>query len=480
MNLSWNNSSTEDLKSYDTNSVFHTGMENFQIANTAYPINHNQTIKPYRVANEDLQSHIGKVWQDVDELLLYAHVPFCSKICSFCELSVVKPKYIKDDTTPYFDALNKEINLYADSFEARKKVLGFDIWGWTPSIVDTKYIWEVIDTVDRRFDLADNMRMSIETTPKIAAEELQKMRDYYNMWIRRISMWIQSLSGKLIWRVDASAEDNIRATENIREAWFEQFNVDVMYGFANQWNDDVARTIEHIIWIDPEFVTLYPMRYKGTAVEGRSKHVQSSILTEQYTIAYDMLTDAGYKIRPWKNTCSKIEGNDWLSDYLHHRVLHGMPYLWFWLWAQSFNPSNNLSYNQWAHIKHNAEYIKQVNMWLFPIQDAHHLSREAAIWKMIAISFFYWWIHLESFKKIFWKSLQEIFPNECKYIQENDLMEYIQEDGILQLTKKWVANYSWVISLFYSPATKKYLLDIDNDNWMWKSASVRDIKTKAA
>lgn len=96
-------------------------------------------------------------------------------------------------------------------------------------------------------------------------------------------------------------------------------------------------------------------------VEGRSKEVQAEILTEQYQIAYDMLTDAGYKIRPGKNTCSRLEGNDGLSDYLHHRVLHGLPYLGFGLGAQSFNPANNLSYNHGAHVKHNAEYMKQVN-----------------------------------------------------------------------------------------------------------------------
>ena len=100
-----------------------------------------------------------------------------------------------------------------------------------------------------------------------------------------------------------------------------------MYGFANQENQDVIDTITHIIELNPEFVTLYPMRYKGTIVEGKSKEGQKQILDDQYSICYDMLTAAGYKIRPGKNTCSRIEGNDGLSDYLHHRVLHGMPYL---------------------------------------------------------------------------------------------------------------------------------------------------------
>ena len=45
-------------------------------------------------------------------------------------------------------------------------------------------------------------------------------------------------------------------------------------------------------------------------------------------------------------------------------------------------------------------------------------------------------------------------------------MEYIEKDEILQLTQVGVKNYSGIISLFYSPATKKYLLDIRDTEWM--------------
>lgn len=138
--LTWNETSQEDAEKYPVQDVFDAGKRNYQIANTAYPINHNRTTAPYRVPDTKLQDHIAQVWQDVDELLLYAHVPFCSKICSFCELSVVKPKYIADDTIPYFEALQKEISMYAQSFGERKKVRGFDIGGGTPSIVDTRHI----------------------------------------------------------------------------------------------------------------------------------------------------------------------------------------------------------------------------------------------------------------------------------------------------------------------------------------------------
>ena len=474
--LWWNETSNDDKKIFDPNDIFDSWNKNYQIANTAYPINHNETIKQYRVPEDKLQEHVWKIWTDVDDILLYAHVPFCERICAFCELSVVRPRHIKNDTEAYMLALNKEIWMYWDMFWEKKHVSGFDIWWWTPSLVDTHYISWIIDTIDRNFQRKPDMNISIETTPKIASEDLEKIRDYYKMWITRISMWVQSLSWKLIWRAWVSAEQNTKAAENIRKAWFEQFNVDIMYWFANQEDSDVVATVNHILTLDPDFVTLYPMRYKGTVIEWKSAQVVQDNLRNQYNIAARMLSESWYDIRPWKNTCSKIKWNDGLSDYLHHRVLHWKPYLGFWLWAQSFNPANNLSYNHWAHVKHNAKYIEEVNKWLFPIQDAHHLSKEVAIAKMMAISFFYGWVHLESFKKIFKQSIYELFPDEMKYINENKLMEFDAENWILQLTKKWVRNFSWVISLFYNPSVKSYLINLEWNEWMGKSQSVRDIK----
>lgn len=81
-------------------------------------------------------------------------------------------------------------------------------------------------------------------------------------------MGVQSLSGKIIGRADTSVTYNIQAAENIRNAGFDQYNVDVMYGFAGQGNDDVEVTLRHVIdELQPDFITLYPMRYKGTVIE---------------------------------------------------------------------------------------------------------------------------------------------------------------------------------------------------------------------
>jgi hypothetical protein len=61
--ISWNTSSYEDRELHDPGVVSQAGMKHFQIANTAYPINHGTTIAPYRVPSENVQEHIAKVWQ---------------------------------------------------------------------------------------------------------------------------------------------------------------------------------------------------------------------------------------------------------------------------------------------------------------------------------------------------------------------------------------------------------------------------------
>ena len=85
---------------------------------------------------------------------------------------------------------------------------------------------------------ADEMEISIETTPKIAAADAEKIKAYYEMVIRRISMGVQTTDfrqAKDIGRDDANSDSPVetlkRAVDNIRNAGFKSFNVDIMYGF---------------------------------------------------------------------------------------------------------------------------------------------------------------------------------------------------------------------------------------------------------
>jgi oxygen-independent coproporphyrinogen-3 oxidase len=464
---------------FDPKDIFQVGMQHHAIANTAFPIAHKITMRPYKVQSEDIQNHVRDAWRSIGEMWLYVHIPFCEKICGFCDYSVMNPEIRYTQEPLYFQALHKEMRMWSESIElSSKKLLGFDIGGGTPSSVDSRYIGQLMNDVDTFFDLSSEMNISLETTPKIAAEDPQKIKDYHNMGIRRISMWIQTITPQAIDRESTSILWNKQATEHIRNAWFKQFNIDLMYGFANQTVDQVRSSIEHVVSLDPEFVTLYRMRYKRTKVEKNAWKVELEWVHDQYMLAKYMLANAGYEMRHGKNTFSKMSGNDGLSDYLHHRVERATPYLGFGMWAQSFSAFWSLAYNGWSIVKHPDHYYKYLNEGKLPIESAHHLSREASMAKMISVSFYSGGIHQESFRETFGISLEEAFPQEVEFVIENGYMVNDEKYGTLQLTELWAKYMSGVIALFYTGEVKKYLLSIDENGWMETNIIERPISTR--
>lgn len=119
----------------------------------------------------------------------------------------------------YFQALQKEMQMWNEAIDpSSKKLLGFDIGGGTPSSVDSRYIGQLMNDVQKYFHLPTEMNISIETTPKIAAEDPQKIKDYHDMGIRRISMGIQTITPQAIDRESTSILWNKQASEHIRDA----------------------------------------------------------------------------------------------------------------------------------------------------------------------------------------------------------------------------------------------------------------------
>ena len=462
--MNWNAPAPLDQTLFDPLSVFNAGLYNHHIANTAYPIGHLTTMRPYRIPRSEVQSFAPLAWEGIERLGLYVHIPFCEKRCGFCEYTVLDPAHNAENEDLYFDLLLLEFDLYRQALGAQcKTLIGFDIGGGTPSAAKTDNIARVLEAARQTFNLPETVRISIETTPKIAASQPEKMRDYYKMGIRRISMGIQTINPKLLEEIGRTATSviyNQQAVENIRLAGFQRFNIDIMYGFANQSLNSLAATLQHVIDLNPEYITLYRTRYKGTRLAAQAQWVTLEEVNAQAALAKERLLAAGYFATPGKNTFSRLRGEPGTSDYLTERVVHGTPYLGLGLGAQSLSEVT-LAYNSGAADKRLQHYQRQVEAGELPIQDLYYLSRAAAMGKMISVSFYFGEINLASFQQKFSLRLEEAFPVEVAFLLENDLMAYSDGEGrTLRLTSLGEKNYNGVIALFYAGAVKAHLLEM--------------------
>ncbi len=457
--MTWNQPSRPDQQHYPPREIFEAGLRHHHIANTAYPINHNWTMKPYRVRRHDFEAITAEAWKDITELGLYIHIPFCQARCNFCEYVVINPAHNARSEDGYFDLLLQEMERYRRLLNTPPKTLtGFDIGGGTPALAKVENIARILKAAKTAFRWQPGMQISIETTPLIAANEPEKMVAFRRMGIERISMGVQvtqlSLAKKLgrQYKGFAGLQEAVR---NIRAAGFEKFNIDLMYGFAGQsvadWRDSVEKGIE----LGADYITLYRMRYKGTQLQAQASQVSREIVSEMGSVANQLLHQAGYMAPPGKNTYSRLPNDVGTSDYLTHRVVKGTPYLGLGLGAQSLS-HNTLAYNRGAGPKMIEPYQKALQAGRLPIQDLYNMSLPVSMAKMISVSFYFGEINLTHFQQKFGVTLEAQFPAEVDFVLNEGLMEY--RGDCLSLTPKGAKVYNGVIALFYAPAVKLHLL----------------------
>lgn len=246
--------------------IFERGIKFHHYCNTAYPLKSN-SLAQYEVKDPEMMYEVVKNNIAVQkELCLYVHVPFCQARCKFCEYVVMDNPSEKDPET-YVEYLLKEIDMYREIIND-KLIVGYDLGGGTPSYLSIDNLTKITNSI-KRFNLEDEMYLSIETTPVIAANDFDKIKAIKNLGYNRISMGFQTVSEKLLESLEREGSKSIyeKAVENIRKAGFDRLNVDLMYGFLNQSDEDFANTIKYTIALEPEFVTLYRNRYKGTKLE---------------------------------------------------------------------------------------------------------------------------------------------------------------------------------------------------------------------
>ena len=442
--------------------VFERGIQFHHYCNTAYPLRPN-SLAQYEVHDDQrIYDLVKRNIEAQDELCLYVHVPFCQSRCKFCEYVVMNHPSEKDPDF-YVEHLLKEIELYREIIKD-KPIVGYDLGGGTPAYLSIENLRKITESI-QRFNLQDGMYLSVETTPVIAANDPEKIKAIRDLGYNRISMGFQTVSPKLLESLGREGSEFIyeKAVQNIRKAGFDRLNIDLMYGFLNQSDEDFANTIKYTIAMDPEFITLYRNRYKGTLLEAESQGVTLYKVNRQYDIAYRLLREAGYVANNGKNTFSRIPGDLGTSSYLTKRVVEATSYVGFGLGAQSF-VGNYLAYNLGC-VDHKLEkYVKAIEEGKLPINDIADMPRCEVRAKAISVMFYFGFISMKAYQKRFHEDFREIFASQIRFLTDSSLMEFVDEDTFM-LTDYGAAHLYGIIPLFYSERSIIEMFTM-SDRWL--------------
>lgn len=230
-------------------------------------------------------------------LALYLHVPFCRTKCTYCAFNA----YANQDQLirPFVEALRREI-CHVGAHAPGHHVFSVFFGGGTPSMLSSQQIAVIIKTIAGCFNLESGAEISLEANPNdITVEYAQALRD---AGVNRISLGMQSANEKEL-KLFARRHDNdqtARAVSAVRMAGFENVNIDLIYGIPHQTLLDWEWTLEQMLKLQPDHVSLYALGLEeGTPIydwvaRGRLPVPDDDLAADMYELATDLLAEAGY------------------------------------------------------------------------------------------------------------------------------------------------------------------------------------------
>lgn len=190
---------------------------------------------------------------------LYVHIPFCDVRCMYCYYFSHANKS-PDLIDGYIDALIKELAIYRAKLSFSSRHLSFVYFGGgTPSILSERQIHKLIKQLKALFPWTAVQEATFECAPKSVTEP--KLRALRESGVTRISMGVQQLDDAILkqnGRVHL-ASDVERAYTIIRRFDFEIVNVDLMVGLIGESDESFMESLERIIAMNPDSVTIYQL-----------------------------------------------------------------------------------------------------------------------------------------------------------------------------------------------------------------------------
>ena len=236
---------------------------------------------------------------NASDISLYAHFPFCEKLCYFCGCNM-RVSHDRALIANYNEYLKREIAMIAGRLSPNRKLSQMHWGGGTPSYLTPAEITDIGSFIQSRFEFHDDIEASVEIDPRgLTAEHVDA---FHSAGFNRMSMGVQDFNidvQKAINRVQ-SEEMSRQAVDWARGAGFGSINLDLIYGLPHQTVESFADTVDRVIDISPDRIAVFNYAH----VPWLKKH-QNLIKSELLPAADDRLlilqqtieklTDAGYQ-----------------------------------------------------------------------------------------------------------------------------------------------------------------------------------------
>lgn len=293
---------------------------------------------------------------------IYIHIPFCRQACHYCNFHFSTSLRYKND---FIAALLKEIELQsAGNYINSQLIETIYFGGGTPSLLSSEEINTILDKLHEQFRIIAEPETTLEANPDDITEE--KLAGWKAAGINRLSIGIQSLFDEdLQWMNRAhSATDAKAVIQKARQAGFDHFTVDLIYGTPGLTDDKWRKNIDWVLQQNITHLSCYALTVEEkTPLDKQIRLHQKADInpgqqSRQFLLLMEAMKQAGFEHYEISNFAKPGHRSKHNSSYWH-----GTHYLGLGPSAHSFNGNSR----QW-NVANNQQYIHALQQNIIPFE----------------------------------------------------------------------------------------------------------------
>ncbi len=195
-----------------------------------------------------------------DAVDIYIGIPFCVTRCAYCSFASYTPEVFKDAEAQYVDALLEELSS-AEEIIGSRHVRALYVGGGTPTALSPKQLERVLKRASKLASHADEFTVEAGRPDTITEEKLDIIKASS---AKRLSVNAQTLFDETLLRIGRrhTTAQFFEAYGLARTAGFDAVNVDLIAGLPGETDDHMHKTLEQVIALKPENITLHTLAVK--------------------------------------------------------------------------------------------------------------------------------------------------------------------------------------------------------------------------
>ena len=396
---------------------------------------------------------------------VYVHIPFCRSRCSYCDFAT--GMYEASTAERYVRALISEITEWPSSvgaglvparaghhartghparagqpqglpLQGENAVDTIYFGGGTPSLLTTKQIEIILNTVQRGFAVSTDAEITLEINPGDGGTRRGSRNEFFGelrgLGINRASFGAQTFDDSELKQLGRThdAGDIELTFQELREAGFDNINFDLIAGLPGQTQNGWQRNLDAALELRPEHLSLYLLDvHEGTPLadqikRGMRPRPDEDLAAEMYATMIEAVGAAGYQHYEISNFC--LPG---FESRHNSKYWTGAPYYGFGNSAHSYDGA----WRRWANERDAAKYVELIETAQSPVVEHTNLSEDDARSESIFLGLrLMRGIDLQNYRSRFGRDLRDEYNGELDRLNAAGLIEIDNER--LRLTSR--------------------------------------------